>query len=187
MVKWKGHDSIRAEIFKAAGPNALEAFHDVLQSIIMEQRGNAWRLSQCSHCCSLQQQGEQVQLWKLQGHLTSFCSGNDLYSHSPEPTDHGNWKRSPRGAVWLQTRVQHRGHDFVIRQVQEKCIEQSKAFFSVFINLTKVFNTVNREALWMVLERYGCPKKFVRLIQLLHDGMKGQLATSQLPLPSQME
>ena len=39
----------------------------------------------------------------------------------------------PEGAVWLQTRVQHHGHDFVIRQVQEKCIEQSKALFSVFI------------------------------------------------------
>ena len=116
-------------------------------------------------------------LWKLQRHLTSFHSRNDLYSHSPEPTDHGNWKRSPRGAVWLQTRVQHPGHDFVIRQVQEKCIEQSKALFSVFINLTKVINTVNREALWMVLERYGCPKKFVRLIQLPHDGMTGQLSS----------
>ena len=79
--------------------------------------------------------------------------------------------------VWLQTRVQHPGHDFVIRQVQEKCIEQSKALFSVLINLTKVFNTVNREALWMVLERYGCPKKFVRLIQLPHDGMTGQLSS----------
>ena len=142
----------------------------------MEQRGHAWRLLQCSHCYSLQQQGEQVQLWKLQRHLTSFRSGNCHYSHSSETTDHGNWKRSPRGAVWLQTRMQHRGHDFVLRQVQEKCFEQSKALFSVFINLTKVFNTVNREALWMVLERYGNPKKFVRLIQLLHDGMTGQLS-----------
>ena len=133
---------------------------------------------QCSHCCSLQQQGEQVQLWKLQRHLTSFCSGNYRYSHSPELTDHGNWKRFPRGAVWLQTRVQHRGHNFVIRQVQKKCIEQNKALFSVFINLTRAVDTVNRDALWMVLERYGCPKKFVRLIQLLHDRMTGQLSLS---------
>lgn len=32
-----GKDSIPAEIFKAAGPNALEAFHDVLQSIRIEE------------------------------------------------------------------------------------------------------------------------------------------------------
>ena len=56
--------------------------------------------------------------------------------------------------MWLQTRVQHHGHDFVVRQVQEMCIEQ-------YINLTKAFYTVNREALWMVRERYGCPNKFV--------------------------
>ena len=118
-------------MFKAPGPNALEAFHDVLQSVWSKEAMP--RLLQCSHYYSLQQRGEQVQLWKLQRHLTSFHSRNDLYSHSPEPTDHGNWKRSPRGAVWLQTRVQHHGHDFVIRQVQEKCIEQSKALFSVFI------------------------------------------------------
>lgn len=143
----------------------------------MEQRGHAWRLLQCSHCYSLQQQGEQVQLWKLQRHLTSFHRRNDLYSHSPEPNDHGNWKRSPRGAVWLQTRVQHHGHDFVIRQVQENWTEQGPLLCLYKINLTKVFNTVNREALWMVLERYGCPKKFVRLIQLPHDGMTGQLSS----------
>ena len=140
----------------------------------MEQRGHVKTFAMLSLLLSTKTT-QQVQLWKLQRHLTSFHSRNDLYSHSPEPTHHGNWQRSARGAVWLQTRVQHPGHDFVIRQVQEKCIEQSKALFSVFINLTKVFNTVNREALWMVLERYGWPKKFVRLIQLPHDGITGQL------------
>ena len=59
----------------------------------------------------LQEQREQVLLRKLQGHLTSFCSGKDLCLHSPEPTDYGLRKKSPRGAVWLQTKVQHRGHD----------------------------------------------------------------------------
>ena len=32
-----GKDSIPVEIYKAAGPNALEAFHDVLQSIWEEE------------------------------------------------------------------------------------------------------------------------------------------------------
>ena len=101
----------------------------------MEQRGHVKTFAMLSLLLDLyNNKGSKSNLlWKLQRHLTSFHSRNDLYSHSPEPTDHGNWKRSPRGAVWLQTRVQHHGHDFVIRQVQEKCIEQSKALFSVFI------------------------------------------------------
>ena len=36
---------------------------------------------------------------------------------------------------------------FVIRQVQEKCIEQNMALYYIFIDLTKAFDTVNREAL----------------------------------------
>ena len=64
---------------------------------------------------------------------------------------------------------------FAMRQLQEKCIEQSMPLFSVFIDLTKAFDTVNREALWTVLERIGCPPKFISMIRLFHDGMTGQV------------
>ena len=73
--------------------------------------GHAWRLLQCSYCCSLQEKGEQVWPCKLQGHLTPFHRGEDLCLHSPEPTDHSLRKKSPRGTVWLQTKKQQRGQD----------------------------------------------------------------------------
>ena len=41
---------------------------------------------------------------------------------------------------------------FTIRQLQEKCQEQCRDFFQVFIDLTKAFDTVIREALWLILE-----------------------------------
>lgn len=41
-----------------------------------------------------------------------------------------------------------------------------------FIDLEKAFNSVPREALWVVLSRIGCTEKFVRLLRLLHDGMQ---------------
>ena len=50
--------------------------------------------------------------------------------------------------------------------------------FSFFIDLTKAFDTVHRKALWTVLERIGCPQKFVKMIQLFHDGMTGQVLSS---------
>ena len=40
-----------------------------------------------------------------------------------------------------------------------------------FIDLTKAFDSVNREALWKILARYGCPPKFITVLRLLHDGM----------------
>ncbi|XP_047490690.1 uncharacterized protein LOC125040189 [Penaeus chinensis] len=39
------------------------------------------------------------------------------------------------------------GMVFAIRQIQEKCIEQNIGLYAVFIDLTKAFNTVNRDAL----------------------------------------
>ena len=44
-------------------------------------------------------------------------------------------------------------------------------FYAVFIDLTKAFDTVNGEALWVILAKLGCPAKFTILIRLLHDDM----------------
>ena len=46
---------------------------------------------------------------------------------------------------------------FSVRQVQEKCIAQNMELVAVFIDLTKAFDTVNREALWVILPKLGCP------------------------------
>ena len=62
---------------------------------------------------------------------------------------------------------------FTVRQVQEKCLEQNLDLYSVFIDLTKAFDTVNREALCDVLARYCCPSKFIQIIRLFHNDMTG--------------
>ncbi|KAK3731247.1 hypothetical protein RRG08_025790 [Elysia crispata] len=62
---------------------------------------------------------------------------------------------------------------FAVRQVQEKCKEQIKELHKVFIDLTKAFETENREALCVILQRLGCPRKFVNLIRQFHDDMTG--------------
>ena len=55
---------------------------------------------------------------------------------------------------------------FPVHQVQEKCIEQNMDLVAVFTDLTKAFDTVNKEALWVILSKLGCPTKFVNLILL---------------------
>ena len=59
----------------------------------------------------------------------------------------------------------------VARQIQEKCREQNQELFMAFIDLTKAFNSINREALWKVLSRFGCPANFIIILRLLHDKM----------------
>ena len=43
------------------------------------------------------------------------------------------------------------------------------------MDLTKAFDTVNREARWVILSKLGCPTKFVNLIRQFHDEMTGQV------------
>ena len=67
---------------------------------------------------------------------------------------------------------------FVLRQIQEKCREQNKGLYISFVDLTKAFDTVNREGLWKILKRLGCPPKFLKLIVQLHEDQRGQVRHS---------
>jgi hypothetical protein len=62
---------------------------------------------------------------------------------------------------------------FSLRQLQEKCREQHKPLFIAFIDLTKAFDLVNREGLFKILSKIGCPPKLLSLIRSFHEGMKG--------------
>lgn len=64
---------------------------------------------------------------------------------------------------------------FALRQLQEKCSLQGQDLYLVFIDLTKAFDTVNREGLWRILEKAGCPKHFVHIICSFHENMKASV------------
>ena len=64
---------------------------------------------------------------------------------------------------------------FAVRQAKEKCIEQQTDLYSMFIVLTKAFDTVNREAPWTILAKLGCPCKFTTLVRLFYSNMTGQV------------
>ena len=67
---------------------------------------------------------------------------------------------------------------FASRQVQEKCREQNKDLYMLFVDLTKAFDTVSRPGLWNILPRLGIPPRMVKIIQSFHDGMKARLVSS---------
>ena len=64
---------------------------------------------------------------------------------------------------------------FSARQIQEKCIEQQVPLYQVFVDLTKAFDTVNIEALWIILGKIGCPPTFVNMFKQLHRNMKARV------------
>ena len=64
---------------------------------------------------------------------------------------------------------------FIARQLQEKCREERKDLYMAFIDLRKAFDTVNRETMWQVLEKFGVPPKFLAILRQLHDGMQARV------------
>ena len=64
---------------------------------------------------------------------------------------------------------------FVARQLQEKCREQHQDIFLAFVDLTKAFDTVNRDLLWNILRKYGCHPTFIAILQQFNTGMCAQV------------
>lgn len=172
-----GKDGIPAEIYKAAGPNALEAFHDVLKNIWEEEKmpddfrdalivalyKNKGSKSDCGNY-------RGISLLSIAGKIFARVILNRLITVSEVNLPEAQCGFRPgRSTIDMI---------FALRQLQEKCVEQNMPLYSVFIDLTKAFDTVNREALWTVLERIGCPPKFVTIIRLFHEGMTGQVLSN---------
>ena len=69
---------------------------------------------------------------------------------------------------------------FAARQVQEKCREQQRDLYIVFVDLTKAFDSVSRAGLWMLLHRVGFPEKVINIIRSFHDGLQAHVVEGGL-------
>ena len=67
---------------------------------------------------------------------------------------------------------------FAARQIQEKCQERYQPQYALFVDISNAFDTVDRQALWSVLVKFGCPSKFTNLIKCFHAGMKVRVQSS---------
>uniref|UniRef100_UPI00398E885A uncharacterized protein n=1 Tax=Pristiophorus japonicus TaxID=55135 RepID=UPI00398E885A len=67
---------------------------------------------------------------------------------------------------------------FTLLQLQEKCRVQHQPLYMTSFDLTKAFDTVNREGLWSSILRFGCPQKFITILRLLHDDMQAVVLTN---------
>ena len=69
-----------------------------------------------------------------------------------------------------------RGHStidliFVARQLQEKCREQHQDLYLAVVDLTKAFDTVNRDLPWNILRIFCCPPTFIATLQQFNTCM----------------
>ena len=53
--------------------------------------------------------------------------------------------------------------------------EQHQDLYLAFVDLTKAYDTVNRDLPWNILRKFGCPPTFIAILQQFHTGMRAQV------------
>ena len=79
--------------------------------------------------------------------------------------------------MWFLVRERDNKHHFLCSSDPGKCIEQQIPLYQVFVDLTKTFDTVNREALWKILGKLRCSPTFIHMQQQLYRDMKAVSGT----------
>ncbi|BHF60852.1 hypothetical protein SprV_0100382100 [Sparganum proliferum] len=150
--KASGSDAIPAEVYKHGGPQLM----DHLTALFQEM----WRQGNRQVCDN----HRGISLLNIAGKIFARILPNRLNNHLEQgllPESECGFRR-------------HRG-TFAARQLQEKCQEMRTHLYSTFVDLTKAFDTVNREGLWKIMRKFGCPERFIEMVRQLHDGMMARV------------
>ena len=58
---------------------------------------------------------------------------------------------------------------FVMKQMSEKFVEKNKSLYVAYMDLEKVYDRVDREAMWRVLGMYGINGQLLKAVQSLYE------------------
>jgi hypothetical protein len=67
---------------------------------------------------------------------------------------------------------------FLIRQLMDRCREQKKDMFMVFIDLEKDYDKVPRNVMWWALQKNKVSTKYITLIKDMYDNFVTSVRTS---------
>lgn len=172
--KSPGADGIHPEIIKSGGERVLQALTNIIKKAWKENEvPQDWKDAQL---VTIFKKGDRricgnyrgISLLSIPGKVFARVLLNRLSSQIDQFLPEAQCGfRAGRGTVDMV---------FSLKQVQEKCIEQNMPLYMVFVDFTKAFDTVNRTALWKLLQRYGCPEKFTTLIKALHENMQARVS-----------
>ncbi|BHF85580.1 hypothetical protein SprV_1002874800 [Sparganum proliferum] len=173
--KAPGSDAIPAEVYKHGGPQLMDHLTALFQE--MWRQGEVPQDFKDATIVHLyKRKGNRqicdnhrgISLLNIAGKIFARILLNRLNNHLEQgllPESQCGFRR-------------HRGTTdmiFAARQLQEKCQEMRTHLYSTFVDLTKAFDTVNREGLWKIMQKFGCPERFIEMVRQLHDGMMARV------------
>lgn len=148
-----GPDGIPAEILKAGGPDLLRHIHALLLRVWEKEEIPAQLRD--ALIVSTYKKGDKadcgnyrgISLLSTTGKALAWILANRLLPLSenilPESQSCFCPNKGPMDMI------------FIAHQLQEKCWEQNQSLYMAFIDLTKAFDSVNRQALWLILAKIG--------------------------------
>nr|VZI50187.1 unnamed protein product [Spirometra erinaceieuropaei] len=173
--KAPGSDAIPAEVYKHGGPLLMDHLTALFQEM-WRQREVPQDFKDATIVHLYKRKGNRqvcenhrgISLLNIAGKIFARIMLNRLNNHLEQgllPESQCGFRR-------------HRGTTdmiFAARQLQEKCQEMRTHLYSTFVDLTKAFDTVNREGLWKIMQKFGCPERFTQMVRQLHDGMMARV------------
>ncbi|BHF63483.1 hypothetical protein SprV_0200647500 [Sparganum proliferum] len=173
--KAPGSDAIPAEVYKHGGPQLMdhltvlfqemwrqgEVPQDFKDATIVHLYKRKWNRQICDN-------HRGISLLNIAEKIFARILLNRLNNHLEQgllPESQCGFRR-------------HRGTTdmiFAARQLQENCQEMRTHLYSTFMDLTKAFDTVNREGLRKIMQKFGCPERFIEMVRQLHDGMMARV------------
>jgi hypothetical protein len=67
---------------------------------------------------------------------------------------------------------------FFIRQLMERCKEQKKDMYMIFIDLENAYDKVPRNVMWWALQKHKVLSKYITLIKDMYDNVVTSVQTS---------
>ncbi|KAF7241799.1 Craniofacial development protein 2 [Varanus komodoensis] len=154
--KASGSDVIPAEVYKEGGAMLVNKLTPLFQSFW--NQGSILQEQRCIHRAPLQEERK----------LTSKILARVLLNRL---TDHLEQDLLPEMQCGFRKECGTVDMIFAAQQLQEKCQEQNRELYTIFVDLTKAFDTVSRESLWHIMSKFGCPDRFILMVRQFHDGM----------------
>ncbi|BHF85638.1 hypothetical protein SprV_1002880900 [Sparganum proliferum] len=155
--KATGSDAIPAEIYKHGGPQLMDhltaLFKDMWRQCEVPQNfkdATIVHLSKPKGNRQVCDNHRGIFLLNIAGKIVARILLNRLNNHLEQgllPESQCGFRRY-RGTTDMI---------YAARQLQEKCQEMRTDLYSIFVDLTKAFDTVNREGMWKIIQKLGCP------------------------------
>nr|VZI36556.1 unnamed protein product [Spirometra erinaceieuropaei] len=156
--KASGSDVIPVEIYTHADPQLMDHLTALFQEVWLQGEVSGKVIASSA---------TTIKAFHVEHHR-----GN-LRSHSFQPSEQPSRTGSPAGKP-----VQLPSSSWDYRKLQKKCQEMRTHLHSTFVDLKKAFDTVNREGLRKIMQKFGCPERFSQMVRQLHDGMMARVTNN---------